>query len=254
MKHILSNKYKNPSDVQNFALGKIYLKKLSSSFFKFLFYLFSTTCGFLILYSLEYFPSSVGGRGDIVKLFEPGFPDMLYFSKPNYFDEYYLFSLAYVITDLIWLLFIYEKQSDFFMLLLHHVCTTSLITFSYLTNHSKIGCIVIYLHDLVDIFVYIVRIIINTDISSAIKLVFSLLLLVVFTYVRIFVFGNLILQMYYRITGEWHCATTCLWGFLIFLLILHFYWIYCIVKRIMLAIFENKFEDTAVVQKSAKVN
>jgi hypothetical protein len=250
---ILSKKYKDPTDEHNFALGKVYKRKIATNIFKIIFYLTTTIGGYSILSQLDYFPTQLGGSGYMSKMFEPGFPDAFYHWKPQYFDFYYLSCLSYCLSDLVWLLFIYEMQTDFILMLLHHICTISLISFSYFTNYSNIGCIVLFLHDIGDIFVYVARCVINIDIKSWIKSVVGVVLLIVFIYTRIYVFADLILVIY-NYAPDWTSITKCLWGFLTFLYIMHINWVYLILKRIFAALFENHFEDTAKVNKFSKTH
>jgi len=92
------------------------------------------------------------------------------------------------VADVIWLVFINDRQSDFIAMLLHHTCTISLITFSYFTNFSSTGSLVILLHDFGDFFVYIARISTSTDIYSSLKLSSGLTLTGVFIYTRLYIF------------------------------------------------------------------
>ncbi len=252
---IISKKYTNPEDEASFSLGKVYIKKLSTNIFKLISYTIMVICGFLILSQLDYFPTSLGGKGQLMNMFSPGYPDAFYHWKPAYFDIYYLTALGFCLTDLIWLVFIYELQSDFILMLLHHVCTISLISFSYLTNWSNIGCIVLFLHDIGDIFVYLTRIVINTDLKSWVKISTAVGLIIVYIYTRIYVFSNVILSIL-RGAGTWgfDWPTTSLTVFLCFLLTMHINWVYLILKRISMALFEKKIEDTANVRKVSKTN
>lgn len=241
---ILSRKFKDPSDEQNFALGKVYVKKLATNFYKFLFYITTTTVGYTILSQLEYFPTELGGSGSLEKMYEGGFMGYYFHIKPEYFDLYYLGGLAYIFSDLIWLLFVYEMQSDFLLMLLHHFCTISLITFSYFTNHSNIGSIVLFLHDMGDIFVYLVRSIIRTDVNSVIKILSGTGLLIVFVYTRIYVFGKVILSFYNYASWPWSFIPSCLWVFMVLLYIMHLHWVYMITNIIYEGIVRNKIDDS----------
>jgi hypothetical protein len=251
---IISKKYKNPEDEENFELGKVYIKKLATNMFKLLFYTFMTVFGYYVLSGMEFFPTSLGGSGYLLKMFEPGYPDAFFFKKPEYFDVYYLIALGFCLTDLIWLIFIYKLQSDFKLMLLHHLCTISLITFSYLTNNSNIGSIVLFLHDIADIFVYITRTVIHLEVKSWIKISTAILLQIVFIYTRLYVLADVIYSLMVGCTWGWINPTGLLTVFLGFLYIMHVNWVYLILRKIFLGIFENKFEDPASVKMQSKVN
>jgi ceramide synthetase len=139
-------------------------------------------------------------------------------------------------------------------MLLHHICTISLITFSFLTNYSNVGCVVLFLHDVGDIFVYITRIVINTDASKPIKISTAILLQIVFIYTRLYVFGDLILSIYYGITWGFKWPDTSLTLFLCFLYIMHVNWVYLILKKIFTGLIGGQVEDPAHVKKYSKKN
>jgi hypothetical protein len=251
---IVLKKFNDPKDEQNYELGKVYKKKLATNFFKIFYYSSTTIFGFLTLSKLEYFPVTLGGNGALKNMFLSGYPDSFFHYKPDYFDIYYMTGLGFCLTDLIWLLFIYELQTDFKMMLLHHICTISLITFSYLTNYSNIGCIILFLHDVGDIFVYLARIIINIEVKSFFKIGSGILLVIVFIYTRIYVLGEIFYTIWNHLIWEWEAVEHCLVTFLFFLYIMHINWVYLIFRKIYSAMFENKIEDTSHVKKVSKSN
>ena len=248
---MLAKKYTDPSDEDNFALGRIYLKKQATNIYKLLYFIFTTAFGYYILKQLDYFPESLGGFGSISKMWEAGYPNCFHHWKPDYFDIYYLTGLAFCFTDLIWLVFVYELQSDFIVMIFHHFCTISLITFSFLSNYSNIGSIVLFLHDAGDIVVYFSRITVYVDVTWKKRLigVTGALLLTVFIYTRIYVLGKVLESIYYDIIWEWNWVTRFLFSFLCFLFIMHLNWIYLILKKYFGAILNDKFEDTASIKK-----
>jgi hypothetical protein len=247
--YILAEKYKNPSDEENYAQGRIYVKKLGTNIYKLIYYTFVTIAGFLILRQVNYFPTLLFGNGDLYNMYAPGYPGAFYHWKPYLFDLYFLGGLAFCITDLIWLLFVYELQSDFILMLLHHLCTISLISFSFLTNWSNIGSIILILHDFCDIIVYISRIIVNMDVKKSTVIFTGICLLSSFIYLRLFVFGKVIASLWFGVTWKWDWATTCLFTFLGFLYIMHVNWVYLIIQKFSNALFKNKYEDTAKIKK-----
>lgn len=244
MYRFLSQKYKNPSDEENFNLGHVYKKKLAMNLFKLFYYSGTVIIGHFILKDMCFFPKELLGNGNMLEMFKDGVPGYLFFDKPLYFNELYLTGLAFVITDLIWLLFIYERQSDFYLMLLHHSITISLVLFSYLTNLSQVGIIVFYLHDASDIFVYITRIVINTDYRDCIKLTPCALLLLSFIVFRVFVFGKLIIYVALYM-NDWNPYTMILWSFKCILLMMNVFWIIQIIRRFLVL----RIEDVGKVKK-----
>jgi hypothetical protein len=232
-------------------MGKVYHKKLCTSGFKVIYFILIVSFGYYVQYELPFFPKSLGGSGEIANMFDDGYPGFYFWKKSDLFDLYYMVNLTYHAIDLVWLVFIYELQTDYVMMILHHVCTISLVTFSYMSNHSNIGCIIMFLHDFSDIFVYFTRSFINTDISKIAKIVSGVSLLGVFVYTRVYVFGQAIytISANYSRLDCWNYMNCPLVTFLTFLYIMHLYWVYSILKKIGDGIFANKIEDTYKVKK-----
>jgi hypothetical protein len=249
---ILQKNYKTENkEDENYQLGKIYHKKLCTNAFKVTYFIAISIISYYILRQLDFFPTSLGGSGEIVNMFKDGYPGYFFFWKPDYFNIYYLGTLGYHVIDLIWLCCFYELQSDFVMMILHHVCTISLIFFSYMANYTNVGCIVMFLHDFSDIFVYAIRTMINTDLGKITKVLSGVILLVVFVYTRIYVFGDLLYSIITEFTRLdcWDYMNTLLTLFLSFLYVMHIYWVYSILKKMADAIFKNKISDTGKIKK-----
>ena len=241
---IMKKKYKDPNDEKNYILGQIYKRKLASHMFKGLYYISITLFGYYVLKDLDYFPKSLLGHGYMPNMFIKGYPESYFHIKPKYFDLYYMICLSYFSCDLVWLLFVYEKQSDFLNMLLHHVCTLSLITFSYITNYSNIGSIVLFLHNETDIFVHIVRLLLQTDFPEPIKDFFGVFLTINFLYVRLYVFGDAIYTCYHYITWDHGWTTFCLILFLTFLYFMHVNWALMLLQKAFFLALGTKLSDT----------
>jgi hypothetical protein len=205
--------------------------------------------GYYVLSQTNYFPRILFGNGELSNCFIGGYPDWIYHKKPDLFNVYYLVALAFHLTDLIWLLWIYELQTDFRMMLVHHICTISLIIFSYLCNYSNLGSVIMFLHDFGDIFVYIARVFLNTRAPEYTKISSGILLLFVWIYTRIYVFRGIIYDIYLGFSMNYNWAIINILAFLCFLYVLHCYWVYLIFKKICAALFIKTYEDTFKVQK-----
>lgn len=236
-------KFKNPDDEENYKMGLVYKKKLSTSLFKTCYYIFSVVAAAWILKDLDFIPWQLFGRGEMKNIFNNG-ENYLFWIKPQLFKEYYLIGLAFVLTDMIYLLFVYEIQSDFFLMLLHHSITISLIVFSYLSNLDTFGAIVFFLHDITDILVYILRISLYTDSSEFLKLLPGVLLLFSYLFYRIHLFGSLIYTGI-MLFPSWNIFNTVLTVFMCILMIAHCYWVFQIIKRF----FFYQLEDVGAIKK-----
>ncbi len=222
-------------------LIEIYRKKVATNIYKFAFYLCSTLFGFYVLKNLEFFPWSLLGQGEFKNLFKP-YPEVFYFEKPENFDFYYNLNLSFALFDG-YLLLSNPLQSDFLLMILHHLATYSLITFSFVSNLSNIGSIVYYSHYLGDVFSYIVRVGIHLNVPDYFTFVTTFIFLIVFSYTRLFVFGDIIYQIYYGLNYKWTIIERNLTGFLCVLMILNVLWIVLITKKLLKYCFTGNIEE-----------
>lgn len=238
---IMSKKYFAPGLEHEVTKVKV---KISCIVFKLIYYSSLTILGYKALSPLEYFPKELGGSGYMAKMFEKKFPDAFFHTKTPLFDLHYLICLSYSFVDLIWLILIDTRQLDFFVMLFHHICTSSLIIFSFVTQYSNVGSIVLFLHNTSDVVVYSSRLILYTNTFDVMKQVASVALLSAFLYMRMFVLGKVIYTIYAYTTWEWGVITFTLWSFLIFLYLMHLYWTLIILKRFYDAVFKGEFNDS----------
>ena len=250
--HKLSrDEYLNPNDTEKYNLGLIYARKDCSNFWKLFYYTFIVIFGYNVLSDLPYSTKTFFGKGEVSVIFKEGFPESHYHIKPDYFNVWYLINLSHQITDFIWLIGIYELQTDFLMMLVHHTCTISLISFSYLSNYSHIGALILFLHDFGDIFVYVARLFLNTRAPEFTKTSSGILLLFVWIYTRIYILAELALVIYMELNVKFNWVLGVMWVILTFLYILHCYWVFLIAKKICNALFVRKYEDTFKVNKKS---
>lgn len=248
MNRWLDDKYKAKDDESKIEMEKIYTKKASRCFFKVCYFITIVVIGYLILKDVEFFPGELLGNGDLQAFYEKGVyvkEGSLFYTTTTAFKYYYLTSLAFVIVDFIWLVFIYEKQSDYPLMFLHHTVTFSLIFFSYLTNNTHIGCIVMFIHDSSDIVVYITRIVINSKLPDPPKLAVCAWLLITLIYLRLVIYGKMLYITNYYL-DNWHIFTNTLFYGLCILYFMHIYWVFSIIKRF----FYLKIEDVGTHKKS----
>lgn len=226
----LAKKYKEAKTEKMKKLANIYRHKLPRHIYKITFYVGITIYGYYILKNLPYFPKSMLGNGYMPKMFLKGFPDSYFHERTPLFILYYNISLAYFVNDFIFL-FIMERQSDFIKMLLHHTCTISLIIFSYVTNYSNIGSLVIFCHMESDILLHVTRFLLQTDNPVPLVGFIGIIFTINFIYMRQFVFGEMIYTIYRYITWRWGIITTTLWLFLVMLYILHIHWSYILLSK-----------------------
>ena len=157
---------------------------------KFFHYLFLTIFSYFIFKDLEFFP-------DVNKLYIRGLESFSFFKRPKMFDFHYLLNLAYTFSDLICVLFIYDRQTDFIVMMFHHSCTIGLILFSYYIHCDGIGAIILFLHNASDIIPYFARTFLYIKAPILFKKVITVILLINFVISRQIIFGKIIYNIWY---------------------------------------------------------
>ena len=253
IEYCLAKKYKYPANKELEILANIYRIKLARHIYKICYYTFITIFGYIVLKPLDFFPKSMLGNGSTYNLFIKGYPASHFFTKTKYFDLYYNICLAYFSYDFIALLFT-KKQSDFIYMLLHHVCTLSLILFSFLTNYSNIGSLILYFHNQTDIFLHVTRFFIQTDykiITATVGISFML----DFIYMRQYVFGEIMYVTYNYLKDKWGIVNITFYFFLSILYIMHIRWSIILMYKTNELIFKKKkFEDTITYNEEKEKN
>ena len=249
---VMKKSYRFPKTEKDRELGKKYRIKLPSHAFKFTIYLSLTIAGYIILKDLNYFPKSLLGKGWLPNMFINGYPNSFYLEKPPLFDFYYMLCLSYFTSDFFWLLF-EDKQTDFINMLLHHVCTVSLIVFSHLVNYSNVGSIVLFLHMETDVFVHSTRFLLQTEFPEIIKNISGISLVFDFLYIRVYVFGDIIRVLCVYITWkgviDWFLII-----FLSFIYLMHINWAIMLLQKMFALCFGTKLFDTREYKLSLDEN
>lgn len=228
----------------------IYKNKVSTNIIKLILYTSSTILGYYALKDLSFFPWSLGGSGEYKSVFASGYPDYLFFEKTNLFDFYYNFNLAFAMFDT-YILLTYPLQSDFLLMVLHHIVTFNLVVFSFLTNFSNIGCIVYFTHYSGDILSQVVRICIHLNIPDIISCYFTFAFLVVFVYTRLFVFGDVIYHTFsFVLFKDYSIYSLYLCCFLGVLMALNLIWIVLISKKVVYFLLTGKVEEIYKIKKT----
>ena len=230
---------------------KTYTKKVATNIFKCVFYFSNTVFGYYVIKDLNFFPKLLLGNGSFYKLFEPGYPELIFWEKPLLFDAYYNLIITFALFDLINLL-THQLQSDFLIMLLHHLATLSLQVFSYLYGYDNIGCIVCFLHYYGDIYSYVVRTAIYLKGRETLKFTSTFLFLVNFAYTRIVVFSTIIYGIIFYLVQKWKFIEYAMTSFLCFLIILHVIWTFLITKKFAKYCMTGDIEEIYKVKISKK--
>jgi len=228
-------------------LAEIYKKKVSTAIFKGFFFVFSTIFGYYVMKDLNFLPSSLFGNGQFSKLFDSGYPEIFFFQKPQHFDLYYKINFAFALFDG-YVLISNPLQSDFLIMVLHHLVTYSLIVFSFISNYSHVGAVVYYIHYFGDIFSCIVRSVIHLNTSDKVMFISTFVFLVVFSYTRLYVYGDVIYQVI-KSSYEWNIIEYALCSFLNILMLLNVLWVVLITKKFIKYCLTGNIEEIYKIKK-----
>jgi len=183
--------------------------------------------GFWVLKDTDFFPPQLGGKGSVSNCFTdfPFSPEV-----PN-LKLYYMIELGYHGQSLLFHLY-GEHRNDYLEMMLHHTCAVLLVLFSYFSNFLRIGSLVLFVHDIADVFAYALKTAVDTRYTK-VTLFFYTGLLIVWAYARFYCFPGLIISGIYDaihdVNPEWYFSLEWSYflGMLYILLFLHIYW-YCL--------------------------
>jgi hypothetical protein len=163
---------------------------------------------------------------------------------------YYIFELSFYISELICISWLETKRKDHTVLLIHHIATITLLGISYVYGFHRIGILVLYAHNINDIFLEAAKICnyIGLTYLANINFVF---LIVSWIASRLYFFPFHVVHSAYYDTYElllknqayffqYYIANGCL----LMLCVMHVYWFFLICRIAYKAVTEGKTEDT----------
>jgi ceramide synthetase len=227
-------------------------RKLSIYSLKFLHYLILTIHSYFIYDQLDFFPKELFGHGNMYNLYINDIHSLAFFKRPKYFDFHYYLNLAYTFADLFCVVFIYDRQTDILVMAFHHFCTITLMVFSLYNHFDSIGSIILFSHNVSDIFVYFGRTLLYTRAPNILKKLFSVCLLISFVYCRLFVYGKLIYDYFIYVNWETFYLQNAFQIALLSLYTLHCTWTYKLVRIAFNSIVKSKFNDSRQFIKDNK--
>ncbi|OUM57264.1 hypothetical protein PIROE2DRAFT_48842 [Piromyces sp. E2] len=192
-----------------------------------LWYLFITSVGYYCLKDEKWLPRSLGGTSRTLKDLNAFWEGLPYQSQSKKVIVYYMIQFGSALCTFILQFKQSRTRKSHGEFLLHDMATVTLLILSFLNNYIRMGAVVLFLHDISDIFSYGCKIYVDTEnLKSAIFFYVSLVLSWIWTRLYVFPF-QVILQ----------CFTNNIWarpelvGYMIIaiclvsLLCLHVYWI-----------------------------
>lgn len=231
--------------------------------FKVLYFALISPLEYIALRELNFFPPALGGEGEvsISTMYPRDGPGMMHTRlQSSGVWVLYVVALAYHTHSLIFQFF-YTHRGDFGIMISHHIATLLLIAGSFHFNYCRWGVLVMYIHDLSDMWAYFDKMLVDTAWRRLNVSVHVFLSLFAWPYLRCYVFPKYIIYGAYT-TLTWHCAnsfdyqfetfanipgkTLYGWSFVFlmaFLFVLHSYWEYMLLKLLYDAFTTGKRED-----------
>ncbi|ORX49354.1 LAG1-domain-containing protein [Piromyces finnis] len=208
-------------------LRKKKVEKAAFARFRCLWYLFITIVGYYCLKDEEWLPRTLGGKARTLKDLNLFWDNLPYQPQNRKVVIYYMIQFGSALCTFILQFKQNRTRKSYGEFLLHDMATLVLLIISFLNNYLRMGAVVLFLHDISDIFSYGVKIFVDT-VHLKTTLVFYVSLVLSWFYTRLYIFPfEVILQ----------CFTNNIWarpelvGYMIIaiclitLLCLHVYWI-----------------------------
>lgn len=220
------------------------ITKFVEALWRFIFYFAFVLVGYNVLFT----PTMAPWVGDSKQLFA----DWPFHPITPRISFYYQIELACYLHQLMWTEI---NRSDTVEMVVHHIVTIALLVFSFLTNFTRIGTFILFVHDSADIFLemgkvfnYIQRVKGNKWAGSVTDGFFALFTVTFFisrlvVYPKYLVLG-FIVEAYAKF-GIWNGY----WFYTILLIVLqclHVFWFYLISRMIY------RLVQTGIVEKDAR--
>lgn len=206
--------------------------KFSESGWKFCFYTTMFFYGVYVLHDKDYLYDT--------SLTIIGYPKHY---MPSEIHWYYVIELGYYLSELFWV-FYGVRRSDFKVLVVHHMATIGLLSFSYMTNHHRIGAIILGLHDIADCWMESAKMFKYLNRHRFAEVLFSIFVGVwIITRLTYFPFWviHAVFKYGYPESGIYPVYALIV-GWLLLLQFMHVYW-FCLIMNIVLQL-KTKGEAT----------
>lgn len=251
----MSKKYRNPTNTQDAQIAKMLPEKLGIHIYKTLFYACSSLYGYKVLKNEDYFPPSCFGKGEMKNIFKAGYPNLFYHNNSPEFVNFYMIGGAYYLGEFLFFVFSQEmKRNDVPEMILHHICAIGLIAFSYITNYTHIGAIILFYNVLSDIPNHILKLLLKLEVPDYVPAVQAVIFLFIFSFYRMYVHGQVVYTIYFYANWKWEGVTLVLFNFLIILLVLQIFWCSVIFISIVQKVLKLSVDDYEHFQVEDKDN
>lgn len=212
-----------PQEKWSRTLRELKINRFVTNILKALYFFGVSFYGYSVLIERDWFANELGGTGDAMALWKD-FPN-----QQNDFQltMYFCLSLGYHFF-VMYLLIVDVRYPDFWEDVLRAALGNLLISFSFLSNYVRIGCIIMLLHDACDSLICICKVLVDTDYTYTTVGLFCILMCT-WAYLRLYCFSKLVL---YGVVNELHVWIPHQklhgWSWFVFcllvLLLLNIYW------------------------------
>ena len=141
-----------------------------------------------------------------------------------------------------------KKRKDFWQMLLHHIATITLISFSWVSNKVRVGMLVVVLHDMADIALEIAKMCLYANFQKTSTTMYKVFA-VTWIITRLYIFPKYVIySTMYELPEIIGIAPADIFmiAFLIVLQILHVFWTYFLIKGIL------NFKKKGTVEKDER--
>ena len=139
--------YDNCKEKENEAIRLAKTQKSCDHFYKGFYFVIATVWGYIVMKDSNFLPTSLLGVGDFRRAFD-NYPQV---SWPRGLKGYYLGTMGYHLHMLLHHVMDHVRH-DYVEMMLHHIVTMFLYGFSFMMNMTLAGAVVMYLHDIADVF------------------------------------------------------------------------------------------------------
>ncbi|SOV24776.1 translocation associated membrane protein, putative [Plasmodium sp. DRC-Itaito] len=109
----------------------------------------------------------------------------------NYVYYFYILQISYWFSCLFYLNY-ERRRKDYYVFVLHHLSTIILLTYSHVLNFWRVGLLILFIHDIVDIVLYLSKLLNYTNLKNRMFLTFFYILFVLYYF-----FFRIFLYFYY---------------------------------------------------------
>jgi len=209
-------------------------EKVENHFFDAIFYFVSAYYGWLICKDYDWFPTYLGGNGDLAN----SFTDLPFAKYDAQLPTYAFLTFGFRIESFITCGFLREHGNDYMEMLFHDIVTIFLFL-GYIYGHwMPIGTLIVIVHDITDSPIHISKGLYSTKLADTSTYIFVIAQLM-WLYLRLYAFPRIIYQLsqssYPADREQFNGIVPLCVGFLMALQCLHVLW-FMMFQRINLAV------------------